>query len=158
MTVSKHLEWKTFRECHTYGRCRHCRDVHYIIYINTVYFKKDDERYRRDLLSTMIHELIHSIKGCMNHGENFLKYAEIVNQKYGKGFIKPRGDSNILEENAKYIIRCDNCWAIVTFNRICQDVKDAIENNGDNVHFSHLNGYGEGTKGWGMLMVERIRK
>lgn len=156
LPVSKNVSWVTFREWNNYGRCIHYKDDHYVIKINTVYFKKDDERYRRYLLSTIIHELIHSIEGCMNHGENFLKNAEIVNQKYGEGFIRPTNNSNILDENAKYIFKCDNCGKIVTYNRMCQDVKDAIENNGDNVHFCGLNGY-KGPKQWGMLRVERIR-
>lgn len=157
MPISQNVKWTIFREWHNYGRCIHYKDDHYVIKINTVYFKKDDERYRKYLLSTIIHELIHSIEGCMNHGENFLKYADIVNQKYGEGFITPINSSNILEENAKYIFRCNNCGQIVTYNRMCQDVKDAIENNGDNVHFCSLNGY-KGPKEWGRLLVERIRK
>ncbi|MDD3337231.1 MAG: SprT-like domain-containing protein [Lachnospiraceae bacterium] len=33
--------------------------------------------------NTMMHELIHTLPGCMNHGKTFLRYAQIVNHRYG---------------------------------------------------------------------------
>lgn len=35
------------------------------------------------LKNTVIHELLHTCKGCMNHGEKWKAYAEKVNAKYG---------------------------------------------------------------------------
>ena len=32
---------------------------------------------------TIAHELIHTCPGCMNHGEKFRYYADIMNRKYG---------------------------------------------------------------------------
>lgn len=46
-------------------------------------------------VSTMIHEVIHVLPGCMNHGNQFKRAAELVNIRYGKML------------NVKVSTRCD---------------------------------------------------
>ncbi len=69
--------------------------------------------------NTIFHELIHCIPYCNNHGEQFKKYANYINQKLGYN-IKRVGDpkedyekSNLpfQEENKtyKYKIQCQKC-------------------------------------------------
>jgi len=69
--------------------------------------------------NTIIHELIHCIPFCNNHGKEFKKYARYINQKLGydiKRAGNPKVDfekSNIpyseKEEEYKYKIICKNC-------------------------------------------------
>ncbi len=69
--------------------------------------------------NTIIHELIHCIPFCNNHGEEFKKYANYINKKLGyniKRIGNPKEDyqkSNIPyeEENKKYKykIQCKQC-------------------------------------------------
>lgn len=155
--VCKNVKWTINDAYKTYGKCLKRGDGSYYITINRVFFKKDTKKYKRGLLSTIIHELIHTINYDDNHGEIFLKYAAIVNEKYNDEdgqFIRITSPSDILNEQAKYVLKCENCGKLFYYHRINQDVRDAIENNGDNVHIC---GIGVGN-GWGMVLVERIRK
>lgn len=67
-----------------WGRCSqktNADGVQYIISINTDLL---DERNPLSALHTTIcHELLHTCEGCMNHGELWLTYAEIVNDVLG---------------------------------------------------------------------------
>lgn len=68
--------------------------------------------------NTIIHEIIHCLPNCNNHGEEFKRYAKYINNKLGynisrvgnkkEDYIK----SNVeYEENEKYNyhIKCTNC-------------------------------------------------
>lgn len=68
--------------------------------------------------NTIIHELIHCIPLCNNHGENFKKYAEYINKKLGykiKRLGNPEIDyaeSNLTYERyetPKYKLQCKKC-------------------------------------------------
>lgn len=72
--------------------------------------------------STIMHELIHCIPFCNNHGKEFKRYASYINQKLGY-HITTKGNkqedyqaSNIdykEENNYKYKIRCEKCGQII---------------------------------------------
>lgn len=76
---------------------------------------KDDSRAIIRLENTIIHELIHTIPGCMNHGPKFKFYADAVNMRYGNKYHISRcnsmADEGIIKERRpiKYIIECNNC-------------------------------------------------
>ncbi len=68
--------------------------------------------------NTIIHELIHCLPKCTNHGDDFKKYAKIVNDNLGYnisrvGNKKEDYDNSNLEyeeiENYKYKIICKDC-------------------------------------------------
>lgn len=67
------------------------------------------------LESTMIHELIHTIPGCLNHGKKFKLFANLINEKYNNKYHICRCTSmtefgiNQKNKNIKYIIECSNC-------------------------------------------------
>ena len=71
--------------------------------------------------NTVMHELIHCMPMCNNHGKEFKLYAEYINQKLGYN-IKTTGNkkedyekSNKKyneEKGYKYIIKCKNCGQI----------------------------------------------
>lgn len=68
--------------------------------------------------NTIMHELIHCIPFCNNHGKEFKKYAKYINKKLGYS-INTRGNakedfqaSNLTyeeQENYKYKIVCEDC-------------------------------------------------
>lgn len=75
---------------------------------------KNDREASEKLLSTVIHELIHTIPGCMNHGFNFKYYAALVNKKYPKLNIQRcTSMSQFGIQKAKkeplYVVVCNNC-------------------------------------------------
>ena len=71
--------------------------------------------------NTIIHELIHCIPFCNNHGKEFKKYSNYANQKLGY-HITTRGNKEIdykvsnidyQEESYKYKIVCEKCGQII---------------------------------------------
>ncbi len=85
------------------------------------------ELFQTRLTSCMIHELIHTQKGCMNHGKKFQKIAALVNQKYpqyeiGTGTSGEKYGVADLPRPDKYIVRCKNCGAETRYKKKTQAV------------------------------------
>ncbi len=80
--------------------------------------------------NTIIHELIHCLPYCNNHGEEFKKYARLVNEKLGYNITRV-GDkkedfkkSNIEyneEEEYKYKIICIKCGKVFFRKRLAKN-------------------------------------
>ena len=80
----------------------------------------DDVKAIVELEGTMIHELIHTVPNCMNHGKNFKAIAKLVNDRYDKYNIQrctDFADSGIAEEfieggrksSKLYDVICNTC-------------------------------------------------
>lgn len=72
--------------------------------------------------NTILHELIHCIPFCNNHGTEFKKYANYINKRLGyhiatKGNIQEDYQASQLEykeeDSYKYKIVCQNCGQII---------------------------------------------
>ena len=69
--------------------------------------------------NTIMHELIHCMPRCNNHGEIFKKYARVVNEKLGYNISRVGNKKNDYEKsnkeytekqvNYKYKVICDGC-------------------------------------------------
>ncbi len=75
---------------------------------------QNDDKANEKLLNTVVHELIHTIPGCMNHGPNFKYYAALVNNKYPKLNIQrctSMGQFGIQKTKKEplYIATCSKC-------------------------------------------------
>ncbi len=81
--------------------------------------------------NTIIHELIHCLPDCNNHGKEFKKYAKIINEKLGYNISRLGDkkqdfeDSNI-EFNENYIkynykIKCEKCNQVYYRLRIARN-------------------------------------
>lgn len=81
-----------------------------------------DEKYA---METVVHEILHTVEGCMNHGPKWKKAAAIMNEKYGynvktsssyseRGLEAPKG---------KYEVRCASCKNSYYKNRMCNLIK-----------------------------------
>ena len=80
-----------------------------------------------EIEKTMAHELIHTIPGCINHGPNFKRYAELINRHYPKYNVSTyyTSDSDETENIAnikkpKYVVTCENCGVKTYFYRKCK--------------------------------------
>lgn len=86
--------------------------------------------------NTIIHELIHCIPFCNNHGSEFKKYAKYINKKLGYN-ITTKGNkeadylaSNLEfkeENNYKYKIVCQNCGQIIYRKRFNKNLIKAYK-------------------------------
>lgn len=67
-------------------------------------------------LDTIMHELLHTVPGCFNHGEKWKVYAKYINQKlpqYNITRVVKDGETGLTIEHKqpvyKYILRCTKC-------------------------------------------------
>ena len=82
------------------------------------------------LKNTIIHELLHSCDGCMNHGPEWKKLADRVNCLLGynikrcssaseKGVV----EDHRLDNKHQYVIVCEKCGCAYTRQRFCRLVE-----------------------------------
>jgi hypothetical protein len=74
--VSENTRFKS-----TYGRCRRKPNGTYEIQIAS--FLLDDRLDDKVVRSTLHHEIVHTIDGCMNHGKKFMNYLNFIGDCYG---------------------------------------------------------------------------
>ena len=72
-----------------------------------------------DVKSTIVHELIHTVEGCFNHGKKFHSIANWLSRVYGIE-LGTRASKNEMElsreyriSKAKYILQCKKCGQII---------------------------------------------
>ena len=86
-----------------------------------------DERNNEDgLINTILHELLHSCEGCMNHGEKWKRYANRVYSAYGIHIKRcsSSDEKGVLEETRPlcvrepaYAVKCAKCGSIIRRTR-----------------------------------------
>ena len=98
-----------------WGQCRAVPGG-YLIDISSVLL--DERNDEQGLKETIIHELLHSCKGCMNHGENWKRLAAKVNRAYNYNIKRcsTADDKGVQEETkpislhtVNYVIKCNKC-------------------------------------------------
>lgn len=83
----------------------------------------DDAVSYKATMDTVMHEVLHTCKDCMNHGKIWKYYANIVNHKYGYDIkrttsYEEKGLSmNSSKVQYKYIVTCTNCGAVNRYQR-----------------------------------------
>ena len=91
----------------------------------------DDENSEKGLLNTVIHEMLHTCEGCLNHGNEWQRLASIVNAEFNLGIKR----CNSAEEKGveddyvyqrmpiKYQLKCPACGHIYTRRKMCYPVQ-----------------------------------
>ena len=69
------------------------------------------------LMDTLLHEMLHTCSGCMNHGTLWKRYANIINTKYGYHIKRvtssaEKGMEPQTISQAKYKIECLGCGTV----------------------------------------------
>lgn len=78
---------------------------------------------------TLAHEVIHTCKGCANHGKLWTAYAEIMNNAYGYNVkrtdtAEALGIEETKEQLAEnYLLICQNCGLRIARTRMSKVVK-----------------------------------
>jgi ribosomal protein L33 len=109
-----------------FGQCRYVGNGQYSININIDLLS--EECGVKALKETLYHEIIHTLPKCMNHGEKFKYYADIVNKaynvnitrcssyesKYGKEYAEKIIERNKENERQriKYEVFCPKCGKV----------------------------------------------
>ena len=109
-----------------------CRAIPGGYSINISAILLDERNDEQGLKETIIHELLHSCKGCMNHGENWKRLAAKVNRAYGYNIKRCSSaeDKGVQEETrpvnmrtVNYIIKCNQCGHTYTRTRMSKIIQ-----------------------------------
>lgn len=113
-----------------YGQCKYSLGEYSI----NITYRLLDERIPEEYLEdTIIHELIHTCPGCMNHGKIFQRYCDLVNDCYSCYHISTYVDRHVsaeverfypVENKAKYIIYCPECGGKSYYKKATKAVKN----------------------------------
>lgn len=85
-----------------------------------------DDVSREALMNTLMHEVLHTVDGCMNHGKQWKYYAGIINLKYGLNIKSATtAAEKKIEDNDSYnyIIACPKCGYQWKYIRMSKCVK-----------------------------------
>ncbi|HHT96331.1 MAG TPA: sprT domain-containing protein [Clostridiales bacterium] len=91
-----------------FGLCRKTPGKHdYQIEINNQLLETEEFK----AMNTMIHEILHTCKGCMNHGKDWKFYANVMNIKFGYDISRTSSYEKLGIEvpEAKFIVKCNDC-------------------------------------------------
>lgn len=118
---SEHIASKVLllnnRNKNTLGRCtRNIDNTKFIISLNPK-LKNMSEQLIKDVLA---HEIIHTVKGCFNHGYNFKTYMYYTN-KNCKGYnveVKTNNEEWTNNQKHKYKLTCTKCGKVFYRDRI----------------------------------------
>lgn len=66
-----------------------------------------------ELKEVIVHELIHTCKGCLSHGKTWRRYAGIMNDEYGYSLLEEKDDDAIFHKELPVIhkVACPVCGA-----------------------------------------------
>lgn len=101
----------------------------YKLRVSTIFEHYTDNSIAKvGLMNSMIHELIHTIPGCMNHGPQFKRHCRIVNSNtiYNIQTTAEPAESFVAAqkvEKNKYVIKCPHCGQEYTYKRKCKAVE-----------------------------------
>ena len=91
-----------------WGQCKK-RDGGFIISISNKLL--DDSVDNKALETTVLHELLHTVNGCFNHGNKWQNMANKINNRYGYNIktTTSHEEKGIEREPYKYMVKCQSC-------------------------------------------------
>lgn len=102
----------------TWGRCRRLTQYTFEIEISSRLLGDDVEH--EALMNTMLHELVHTCKGCMNHGELWKRHAaKLNNAGWSIQRCTSSEEKNIKETPRvyKYRVTCEECGDVWNYTK-----------------------------------------
>ncbi len=103
--------------------CCYYRNGSYFIEVSASLLEKPEA-----LRQTLAHELLHTCRGCRNHGEKWKAYAARVNEALGFQIqrLAPAEEDAVVplrKEEVKYVLECQSCGAKIFRSRMSKAVK-----------------------------------
>ena len=96
----------------------------YVLKISSIFEElPDEETFRKRLTSCVAHEIIHTLKGCMNHGKNFKARCDAFNKMF-PGYDLQRCTSSAKYgivrpvREYKWTLKCEDCGKEWNFRRL----------------------------------------
>ena len=115
-----------------FGQC--CKSAgEFTINLSVYLFQAKDE----EIEEVILHELLHTCRGCMNHGRRWKKYADKIYQAYGIQIKVTGNDGDYGQEYEKqmqreyhYLFRCTSCGKSFGYFRMCPSVRELLSAEG----------------------------
>lgn len=89
----------------------------------SVFVLEDQELVR----TTLVHELLHTCYGCLNHGKRWKAYAAKAGEALGLDIqrtVTLEGQPQRLrQDSVKYLLKCKSCGAVIPRRRMSKAVK-----------------------------------
>ena len=109
-----------------WGQCRRTGDRYYINISSRIL---QDEVNTHATMETIIHEILHTCDGCMNHGKEWKRLANIIARETGFNITTTSSAEKFgLEEVVKvkdnYVFVCEKCGQIIRRDRMSKFVKN----------------------------------
>lgn len=112
----------------TYGDCtihhdRKTGEVYFTIRIAN-FLLSDELTDEKIVISTIAHELVHTVEGCWEHNSNFKKWMALVGDCYGLDDgvrVNKQRRTAVIEaglDNSPWILKCEKCGNYFTYYRI----------------------------------------
>ena len=102
----------------TWGRCRKLTAYTYEIEISSRLLADDVEH--EALMNTMLHELLHTCKGCMNHGELWKRHAAKLNKAGWNIERCTSSETKHIKEPPRiyrYRVTCEECGDVWNYTK-----------------------------------------
>lgn len=124
------------RLMNTYGRCKKVGRNMYTITINEPYLRIGSPE---NIHNTIMHEVIHSVQGCMNHGAKFKAVGRRVNENYKYTKIETYGHDEVYLNSKEYLnkkkykVVCNSCgkeWLYQKTSKVIKIILDETGNSG----------------------------
>lgn len=100
----------------------------YVLQFNPGLLNDANPDYSLD--STILHELLHTCKDCMDHGSRWKRYAAMVKKAYGYDIARTSTyeekrivPGTMKEREYKYKLECKHCGVVWKYKRMCPTVK-----------------------------------
>ena len=132
LRINKYLVSFSTRRVKNFATCTKVGDHQYKIVVNQHYLELASAD---NVHNTLMHEVIHSVPGCMNHKDPWKRVAKKVNATYTFTEIKRLGhDDNYWKEYASqhkrkldyaYVVTCDECGHQWRYKKKCTVVNTA---------------------------------
>lgn len=102
----------------TFGLCKKIntiKGIEFSILINPVLYANEDS-----LMETMVHEVLHTVDGCDNHGKLWVENANIMNNKYGYHISRCSSyeEKGLVRPDPKYKLKCNCCGEVYNKNAL----------------------------------------
>lgn len=88
----------------------------------------------KNIRQIIAHELLHTCKGCMNHGDKWKTYAQAMNNTWGYNItrtssyeklgLQPPERRNPTAAEYKYVLECQQCGAKILRKKRCKVVEN----------------------------------
>ena len=92
-----------------FGQCKKVpySEYDYEVQINAKLLEVEESK----IMNTLVHEVLHTCKGCMNHGRLWKNYANIMNNKFNYDISRTSTYEKIGIERPEvnYTIECQKC-------------------------------------------------